>query len=193
MAGHTIQLEATPTSKGGRKKRGALGLQPRRPQIPSAKIFQPSRTIVSTFRKASKPRPGVEITSVNAVLFRRSFAPQGVEEGRFLGGSCRISRCKLTIEHYPSGSMVTRVFLTANPAVYTKTFSQPIAGAGPRVSGNVRRLRSGQTGIHFARFPKCVRRIRPPGSVVLLAPMPQNFHHPQALSGRCGRFMQVLY
>jgi hypothetical protein len=26
--------------------------------------------------------------------------------------------CKSTIEHYPSGSVVARVFLTANPSVY---------------------------------------------------------------------------
>ena len=33
--------------------------------------------------------------------------------------SCPTSHCKLTIEHYPSGSVVARVFLTANPSVYT--------------------------------------------------------------------------
>jgi hypothetical protein len=34
-------------------------------------------------------------------------------------GSCPTSHCKSTIEHYPSGSVVARVFLTANPSVYT--------------------------------------------------------------------------
>jgi len=33
--------------------------------------------------------------------------------------SCPTSHCKLTIEHYPCGSMVARVFLTANPSIYT--------------------------------------------------------------------------
>src|SRR5690348_10551168 len=32
---------------------------------------------------------------------------------------CPTSHCKLTIEHYPGGSVVARVFLTANPSVYT--------------------------------------------------------------------------
>ena len=38
---------------------------------------------------------------------------------RFLAESCPTSQYKSTIEHYPSGSVVARVLLTANPSVYT--------------------------------------------------------------------------
>jgi hypothetical protein len=37
---------------------------------------------------------------------------------RFLTESCLTSHYKSTIEHYPSGSVVARVLLTANPSVY---------------------------------------------------------------------------
>ena len=35
-----------------------------------------------------------------------------------------------TIEHYPSGSVIARVFLTANPSVYTTLHE--LIGHGPR-------------------------------------------------------------
>jgi hypothetical protein len=43
--------------------------------------------------------------------------------------SCPTSHGKSTIEHYPSGSVVARVFLTANPSVYTPV-DEPIAHCG---------------------------------------------------------------
>jgi hypothetical protein len=36
----------------------------------------------------------------------------------FLTDSCPTSHGKSTIQYYPSGSVVVRVFLTANPSVY---------------------------------------------------------------------------
>jgi len=44
---------------------------------------------------------------------------QPVEEAAVFTESCPTSYCKSTIEHYPSGGVIARVFLTANPSVYT--------------------------------------------------------------------------
>src|SRR5258708_27933624 len=42
-----------------------------------------------------------------------------LKEAPILTDSCPTSHCKSTIEHYPSGSVVACVFLTANPSVYS--------------------------------------------------------------------------
>jgi hypothetical protein len=38
---------------------------------------------------------------------------------RFLTDRCQTSQCMSTVEHYPSGSVVARILLTANPSIYT--------------------------------------------------------------------------
>ena len=54
--------------------------------------------------------------------YSQTFRPEPPDGGPSLGtdsNSCPLSDGESTIEHYPSGSVVARVFLTANPSVYT--------------------------------------------------------------------------